>query len=120
MNNMPRVLNIQGKAELIFDPEQFAALLDEQLGPDAAEYFRMCVQSTQDAALAELRRDPSRYCTGECDKLYKQQEAYENQLSDVREELQALRNHIVKMSCKHPHTNYGLGMCERAIELCDV
>ena len=39
---MPSVLMIKGdkRPETIFDNEQFARLLDERLGYDAAQYFR--------------------------------------------------------------------------------
>jgi len=37
---MPHVLLIQDKPETIWDNEQFARMLDEKLGSDAADFFR--------------------------------------------------------------------------------
>lgn len=34
------ILMIQGHPETVYDNDDFASLLDERLGPDAAEYFQ--------------------------------------------------------------------------------
>lgn len=86
---MPAVLMIKGdkRPETIFDNEQFARLLDERLGYDAAEYFRDAV--SKDSVLAQLD-DLSDddileggYCSGECDRVQETQEHYENLLKEI-------------------------------------
>lgn len=86
---MPDVLMIKGDKhpETIFDHEQFARLLDERLGYDAAEYFRDAV--SKDSVLAQLD-DLSDddileggYCSGECDRVQETQEHYENLLKEI-------------------------------------
>ena len=84
---MPAVLMIKGdkRPETIFDNEQFARLLDERLGYDAAEYFRDAV--SPDSILAELDLSDDDilegYCSGECDKVQGTQEHYENLLKEI-------------------------------------
>ena len=86
---MAAVLMIKGdkRHETIFDHEQFASLLDERLGYDAAEYFRDAV--SKDSVLAKLD-DLSGdyileggYCSGECDRVQETQEHYENLLKEI-------------------------------------
>lgn len=86
---MPVVLMIKGDKhpETSFDYEQFARILDERLGCDAAEYFRDAV--SKDSVLAQLH-DLSDddileggYCSGECDRVQGTQEHYENLLKEI-------------------------------------
>lgn len=56
-------------------PESFARILEEKLGPDAAEYFRDC-------AVCEDSFDEYD-CPGECDRLYDMQEGYERAINDA-------------------------------------
>lgn len=76
---MPTVLMIQGEPETIHNDEQFARMLDERLGYEAAEYFR--------DAVADRRDDSENQCDGECDVVYEMQENYENILRDIRDEV---------------------------------
>lgn len=78
--NMPDVMIIQGKTETIFDNEDFARMLDEKLGSDAADYFRDALQKALET------HDPS-VCIVECDRVYRVQEHYEHVLRDIRDEL---------------------------------
>lgn len=79
---MPYVLLIQDKPETIWDNEQFARMLDEKLGSDAAEFFR--------DAVYDANMNPNKsICSGECDRVYKTQEHYEATLKEVRDELMA-------------------------------
>ena len=87
---MPSVLMINGdtRPETIFDNEQFARLLDERLGYDAAQYFR-------DATNMEYLRENMKltddqilnegWCSGECDRVQRTQEHWENLLKEVGE-----------------------------------
>lgn len=87
---MPSVLMIKGdkRPETIFDNEQFARLLDERLGYDAAQYFR-------DATNMEYLRENMKltddqilnegWCSGECDRVQRTQEHWENLLKEVGE-----------------------------------
>lgn len=88
---MPSVLMIKGdkRPETIFDDEQFARLLDERLGYDAAQYFR---DATDPETLADALYDipdsellKKGYCSGECDRIQQTQEHYENLLKEVGE-----------------------------------
>ena len=78
---MPIVLMIQNKPETIFDNEQFARLLEEKLGYEAAEYFLEALDNAVENAKEK--------CTGECDVTYSLQEGYENILRDIRDEIGA-------------------------------
>lgn len=84
---MPTVLMIKGDKhpETIFDNEQFARLLDERLGYDAAEYFRDAVSPDSILAKLDLSDDDilEGYCSGECDKVQGTQEHYENLLKEI-------------------------------------
>lgn len=84
---MPAVLMIKGgkRPETIFDNEQFARLLDERLGYDAAEYFRDAVSPDSILAKLDLTDDDilEGYCSGECDKVQGTQEHYENLLKEI-------------------------------------
>lgn len=84
---MPAVLMIKGdkRPETIFDNEQFARLLDERLGYDAAEYFRDAVSPDSILAKLDLSDDDilEGYCSGECDKVQGTQEHYENLLKEI-------------------------------------
>lgn len=87
---MPSVLMIKGdkRPETIFDDEQFARLLDERLGYDAAQYFRDAIsERTIDNEL--FMSDPMKYCPfqGECDKVFETQRHYTDILHDVQDEL---------------------------------
>lgn len=78
---MSIVLMIQNKPETIFDNEQFARLLEEKLGNEAAEYFL--------EALDNVAENAKEKCNGECDVTYSLQEGYENILRDIRDEIGA-------------------------------
>lgn len=86
---MPHVLLIQDKPETIWDNEQFARMLDEKLGSDAADFFQDALHD------ANMNPDES-VCSGECEHVYETQEHYEALLSEVRDELMAWPVH--KMS----------------------
>ena len=98
---MPSVLMIKGdkRPETVFDNEQFARLLDERLGYDAAQYFR-------DATDVEFLKENMRltdeqilndgWCSGECDKVQRTQEHYENLLKYVGELAQAVYDKILE------------------------
>ena len=97
---MPSVLMIKGdkRPETVFDDEQFARLLDERLGYDAAQYFR-------DATDVEFLKENMRltdeqilndgWCSGECDKVQRTQEHYENLLKYVGELARDIYNGIL-------------------------
>jgi hypothetical protein len=99
---MPYVLIIKGdkRPETIFDDEQFARLLDERLGYDAAQYFRdatdpeMLADALYDISDSELLKKG--YCSGECDKVQGTQEHYENLLKEVGELAQAVYDKILE------------------------
>ena len=84
--------------ETVFDDEQFARLLDERLGYDAAQYFR-------DATDVEFLKENMRltdeqilndgWCSGECDKVQRTQEHYENLLKYVGELARDIYNGIL-------------------------
>lgn len=77
---MPYVLLIQDKPQTIWDNEQFARMLDEKLGSDAADFFR--------DALHDANTNPDiQLCPGECDKLYETQEHWERVVQDACDEM---------------------------------
>ena len=89
---MPTVLMIQGKPETIFDNEQFARLLDEKLGYEAAEYFRDALEDQRVILMDEMEKKPLNFCTGECDRVYEAQRHYQDVLRDVLDDLRAYYN----------------------------
>lgn len=89
---MPAVLMIQGKPETVFDNEQFARLLDEKLGYDAAEYFRGTLEDQRTILMDEMEKEPLNFCTGECDRVYETQRHYQDMLRDVLDNLRAYYN----------------------------
>jgi len=77
---MPHVLLIQDKPETIWDNEQFARMLDEKLGSDAADFFR--------DALHDANVNPDfQICSGECDKVYETQEHWQRIVEDACDEM---------------------------------
>lgn len=119
---MPHVLMIKGekRPETIFTDEQFARLLDERLGYDAAEYFRERGKNLKEEIWDEFAKDPLWYCTGECDKVYDVQEQFESKLDSVMVKLRELYAHLSKLTMEHPKKNYGLGICAEAMKRCDI
>ena len=89
---MPSVLIIQGKPETIFYNEQFARLLDEKLGCDAAEYFHAALEDQREILMGEMRKEPLNFCTGECDRVYDIQRHYQDVLRDILDDLWAYYN----------------------------
>jgi len=116
---MPHVLTVQGSTEVVFDDEQFARLLDERLGYDAGEYFRERIKDLKEDIWDEFVKDPLKYCTGECDKVYDVQEQFENKLDSVKDKLQELYAYLQKLTTEHPKKNYGLDICAEAMEQCE-
>lgn len=87
---MPSVLMIKGdkRPETIFDDEQFARLLDERLGYDAAQYFRDATDTEYLRKNMKLTDDQilnEGWCSGECDRVQRTQEHWENLLKEVGE-----------------------------------
>lgn len=89
---MPAVLMIQGKPETVFDNEQFARLLDEKLGYEAAEYFRIALEDQRGTLMDEMEKEPLNFCTGECDRVYETQRHYQDVFRDVLDDLRAYYN----------------------------
>lgn len=83
---MAEVMLIQGKAENIFDDEDFARMLRDRLGDDAERYYRKRI--APESILGSL--NPLEYCPGECDETMKIQERYESILHEVQEQLEDL------------------------------
>lgn len=75
---MPHVLLIRNKPETIWDNEQFARLLNELLGADAADYFLNALKPE------ETECDS---CVGECEHTYEIQEHWETIVRDIQDEL---------------------------------
>lgn len=76
------VLLINGKTENVYGDEDFARLLRDRLGDDAARYFL--------DTISDHAKNPEEFgyeCSGECDRVYETQENYERILKDVRDEL---------------------------------
>ena len=75
------------KGELFYveTDRQFADIVQEFLGHEAGDYIRDMADES------ESKVD----CNGECDKLYKQQEYYENEIDEAIESLKALLSHKV-------------------------
>ena len=98
---MPSVLMIKGdkRPETIFDNEQFARLLDERLGYDAAQYFRDAtdvdwLKENMRLTDEEILKDG--WCSGECDKVQRTQEHWENLLKYVGELAQGIYDKILE------------------------
>ena len=98
---MPSVLMIQGKPETIFDNEQFARLLDEKLGCDAAEYFRAALEDQREILMDEMRKAPLNFCTGECDRVYDTQRHYQDVLRDILDDPRAY--YTEQFALRKPH-----------------
>ena len=76
------------RPETIFDDEQFARLLDERLGYDAAQYFRDATDTEYLRENMKLTDDQilnEGWCSGECDRVQRTQEHWENLLKEVGE-----------------------------------
>lgn len=76
------------RPETIFDDEQFARLLDERLGYDAAQYFRDATDTEYLRKNMKLTDDQilnEGWCSGECDRVQRTQEHWENLLKEVGE-----------------------------------
>lgn len=87
------VIKGQNRPETIFDNEQFARFLDERLGYDAAEYFREVVDPKSILNNMELTDEQiikEGWCSGECDKVQRTQEHFENLLRDCGESAKAI------------------------------
>lgn len=98
---MPSVLMIKGdkRPETVFDDEQFARLLDERLGYDAAQYFRDATDVDwlkENMRLTDEEILNEGWCSGECDKVQRTQEHYENLLKYVGELAQAVYDKILE------------------------
>lgn len=98
---MPTVLTIKGekRPETIFDDEQFARLLDERLGYDAAEYFRNAV--VPDSFFEHMNPTDEQilkngWCSGECDRVQGTQEHYENLLKEIGTFAREIRDKILE------------------------
>ena len=76
------------RPETIFDDEQFARLLDERLGYDAAQYFRDATDTEYLRENMKLTDDQilnEGWCSGECDRVQRTQAHWENLLKEVGE-----------------------------------
>ena len=98
---MSIVLMIKGdkRPETIFDDEHFAHLLDERLGYDAAQYFRDATDTEYLQKNMKLTDDQilnEGWCSGECDKVQKTQEHWENLLKEVGELAREIYNKILE------------------------
>lgn len=73
------------KGELFYieADRQFADLVERYLGHEAGDYIRDMADKS------ESKVD----CNGECDKLYEEQEYYENEIDEAIESLKALLSH---------------------------
>lgn len=92
---MSETLMIKGqkRPETIVDNEQFARLLDERLGYDAAEYFRRAIDPEailNNMELTDKQIIEEGWCSGECDKVQRTQEHFENLLRDCGESAKAI------------------------------
>lgn len=58
---MAEILNTKGGMVKIYDNKDFALFLDESLGYEVGDYFRIALEDVANAATGENR------CTGECD-----------------------------------------------------
>lgn len=98
---MPTTLMIKGenRLETIFDHEQFARLLDERLGYDAAQYFEDAVAPDSVLENLDLSDDDileGGWCSGECDKVQATQEHYESLLREIGDLADEIYNKILE------------------------
>lgn len=100
---MSEILNTKGGMVKIYDNKDFALFLDESLGYEVGDYFRIALEDVANAATGENR------CTGECDTIYEIEEHWHRILQDVHDELisweiskktkrdlEEMRNYLVK------------------------
>lgn len=75
------------KGELFYveTDRQFADIIQKYLGQEAGDYIRDMADESAEKV----------HCDGECDKLYKEQEYYENEIDEAIESLKALLGHKV-------------------------
>ena len=74
---------IQGKPENAFDRYDFARMLDDKLGQDAGDYCRDLIGDLREEILDDVEKDPTKYCLGECDNLFRLQEHYQRAIQDA-------------------------------------
>lgn len=82
MDNDATLLFINGEDRYVKNVDEFARIVGDLLGRDAAEYIKEhCRQENSENPYAE--------CNGECDKTYEIQRDYENLLHEIQDELES-------------------------------
>lgn len=108
------VLIIAGRPETLFNTEDFARILDEKLGPDAAKYFRETLENCLEECEEKISENPLKYCSGECDKLYELERHYQTAIKDALDELRGYYKEQVKLS--KPQKLFRLANVIRALD----
>ena len=90
---------VNNRPHYIMNDYDFEDLLRQQISDDAARYFIESVSGAEDDAIARFRSDPSRYCTGECDRVYNTQAHYENIMQEIEELARELYAMLQKSRC---------------------
>lgn len=81
MDNDATLLFINGEDRYVKNVDEFARIVGDLLGRDAAEYIKEhCRQ--------ENPENPYTECNGECDKTYEIQQNYENILHEIQDTLE--------------------------------
>ena len=115
---MAEVLMIQGKVENIFNDRDFADMLREKLGSDAEDYFNRALDpdALYDAVYNRFRENPLEFCSGECDKIQRQQEYYENELRDIELVARELyKCYIAKKNVPHKEMDIVLRLIKKVV-----
>lgn len=81
-------LLVNGKLENVIDRFDFARLVRQELGSDAGDYMQGLETDIQDEAVENIHKNAMKYCTGECDHVFRVQEHFENVISEALEALE--------------------------------
>lgn len=84
---MSEILNTKGGMVKIYDNKDFALFLDESLGYEIGDYFRIALEDVANAATGENRCTGACDCTGECDTVYEIEEHWHRIVQDIHDEL---------------------------------
>lgn len=92
---------IDGAPRLIMGEDDFIDLIREKLGDDAVAAYNHFAELRAEEVREDATHHHEKYCVGECDRLFRQQEYYESELSDIEDEARAIYNDHASM--KRPH-----------------
>lgn len=92
---------IDGAPRLIMGEDDFIDLIHEKLGDDAVAAYNHFAELRANEVRDDATQHHEKYCVGECDRMDRLIEYYENELSDIEAEARAIyQDHY---NLKRPH-----------------